>query len=657
MQRDTRTQLLAAAVMVLCLAVSGVLAVRLTASSGRNRLVYTDKAVEADPPQVATGIAMGAFRGLFVNMLWIRANALKEDGRYYEAMDLAKAITKLQPRFPQVWIFHAWNMAYNISVTTMTPEERWQWVNAGINLLRDQGIPANPNDMLLHKELAWIFLHKVGGYMDDANVYYKRRLAAEWTEVLGPPPQPDPLDRDRKHATQKYVEWLRPIAESPENPQDVVKRESLTTELVKTLRERTKNQMQPGEDLVRAYAHAEAISKSGARSWYEARMNPDDKAFIDMVADPQWKKAWDVLIPYLRRRVLVDHYHMDPDLMVRFTEKFGPLDWRHYGAHAVYWGQRGYERAQERVNNQNKRDFDFVNSGRIVVQALQEMWRSGDLTFDFLAYIRDPNNNHVFWRGSPNIHFMDAYGELLDDYVEKSWADKASRVYSLYAAGYENFRKDAIRFLYRRGEKQLASKMKDDLAVWKHHNIHDNERKELFALNLDDFVKKELTDQALTRPSVAREEVVGALQGAYIQGLIAGDMELYREQFDYARLTHEYFFIKQGWKNQLDPNQLRMAQMDSDFVMVAGTEFAALANTLDVENAERLFDKAPDQIKRFGYDLLADHFRDVLDTTAKEGKGRTFAQVFPEPPDMARFREQIEAKAKERGNVPGVELK
>src|ERR1044071_4347265 len=211
MQRDTINQLIAACVMVVCLAVSGVLAVSLTSSSGRNKLVYTERAVEGDPPQVAAGIAMGAFRGLFVNILWIRANQMKEDGRFYEAMDLARAITKLQPRFPQVWVFHAWNMAYNISVATQTPVERWQWVKAGIDLLRLQGIPANPNDLLLHKELAWIFLHKVGGYMDDANVYYKRQLAAEWTEVLGPPPTPDVKDRDKAHATQKSLDWLRPV--------------------------------------------------------------------------------------------------------------------------------------------------------------------------------------------------------------------------------------------------------------------------------------------------------------------------------------------------------------------------------------------------------------------------------------------------------------
>ena len=655
MQRDTINQLIAAAVMVVCLSVSGVLALGLTASGGRNKLVYTDTAVEGDPPQVAAGIAMGAFRGLFVNMLWIRANAMKEDGRFYEAMDLARAITKLQPRFPQVWVFHAWNMAYNISVSTQTPMERWQWVMAGINLLRSQGIPANPNDLLLHKELAWIFLHKIGGYMDDANVYYKRRLAAEWTEVLGQPPKPDALDRDRAHATKKFADWLRPVAEAPDNPEDVISREPTTVDLVKTLREKTG--FEPNFDLVRVYAQARAIADSGLRPWYEARMQPQEREMLALVADPQWAKAWDTLMPYLRRKMLIEVYHMEPERMLRYTEEFGPLDWRHFGSHALYWSERGVENAQLRVNSQNKKDFDFVNSGRVVIQSLQELWRSGDLSFDFLSYIRNPNDPAVFYRGSPNIHFIDSYGDHLDRFVKLSWADKASRVYSLYAAGYENFRKDAIRFLYRRGEKQRANRMKDDLAVWEFHNINDPDRKDLFALTLDDFVKKELEDDALTRPSVAREEVVGAVQGAYVQGLLADDTALYDDQMNYAKLVHRYFFEKQGVKNALDPNQLRMAQMDPDFLMVAGTEFAVLIGLLDLEEAEKLYDRAPEEIRRFGYDILSTTYKEVLDGQAKEGKGRKFDQVFQEPSGMPQHRADMERRAKERGNLPGVELK
>ncbi len=653
MQRDTINQLIAACVMVVCLTVSGVLAVGLTSSSGRNKLVYTERAVEGDPPQVAAGIALGAFRGLFVNILWIRANQMKEDGRFYEAMDLARAITKLQPRFPQVWVFHAWNMAYNISVATQTPMERWQWVQAGINLLRNQAIPANPNDLLIHKELAWIFLHKVGGYMDDANLYYKRQLAAEWTEVLGQPPPPDIKDRDKAHAIQKYVDWLRPIADAPEAPEDVVKAEPSTVALVKALE---KTGFQPDFRLVRYYARMKAIAGSGVRFAYEAQMSPQEKAFLALIDDPAYAKAWNALIPFLRRRMLIDQYNMEPERMIRYTETFGPLDWRHYGAHSLYWGQRGFENAQTRVGVQNKKDFDFINSGRIVVQSLQELWRSGDVSFDFLAYIRNPEHPGIFYRGSPNIHYIDTYGAQLGKYVEWSWADKKSRVYSLYAAGYENFTKDAIRFLYRRGERERAQKMKDDLAVWPFQNINDDTRKDLFALSLDDFVKEELKD-ALTRPSVAREEVVGSIQGALMDGLLAGDQDLFREQMAYAQMVHQFFFSRQSHKNALDPNQLRMAQMDPDFRVVAGTEFAAMETMLDLDDAERLFELAPEDMRKFGYDTMREKFKILLDERAKAGQGKTFEQAFNEPPGMPEHRAMMEDRAKQSGHLPGVELK
>src|SRR6185436_15210691 len=125
MTRDTRVQALAALVLAGCLAVSGVLAVNLTGMAGAAKLTYTDRAEEGQ----TVGIALGAFRGIFVNFLWIRANDMKEAGKFFDAIQLASTITKLQPRFPRVWVFHAWNMAYNISVTTQTPEERWAWVN------------------------------------------------------------------------------------------------------------------------------------------------------------------------------------------------------------------------------------------------------------------------------------------------------------------------------------------------------------------------------------------------------------------------------------------------------------------------------------------------------------------------------------------------
>jgi hypothetical protein len=121
----------------------------------------------------------GRFRGLISNLLWIRANDLQQDDKFFEAAQLADWITDLEPHFSQVWLFQAWNMAYNISIKFKDFPDRWRWVERGIELLRDDGLRYNPDDVLIYRELAWFFQHKMGQNLDDANMYYKQQWAGK----------------------------------------------------------------------------------------------------------------------------------------------------------------------------------------------------------------------------------------------------------------------------------------------------------------------------------------------------------------------------------------------------------------------------------------------------------------------------------------------
>jgi hypothetical protein len=137
------------------------------------------------PPVLAfTTVALGGFRGLIANILWMRASALQEEDKYFEMAQLADWITKLEPHFTQVWIFEEWNMAWNISVKFKDFADRWRWVKHGMELLRDEGLKYNPNDLLLYRELAWIFQDKMGKNTDDASLYYKQAWANEMAEVF-----------------------------------------------------------------------------------------------------------------------------------------------------------------------------------------------------------------------------------------------------------------------------------------------------------------------------------------------------------------------------------------------------------------------------------------------------------------------------------------
>src|SRR5690349_8970918 len=139
------------------------------------------------PPVLAfTTVALGGFRGLISNALWMRATDLQDEEKFFEMAQLADWITKLEPHFVQVWLVQSWNMAYNISVKFKDYPDRWRWVKRGIELLRDDGLRYNPNEILIYRELGWFFQHKMGANLDDANIYYKSLWAKEMEPFFGP---------------------------------------------------------------------------------------------------------------------------------------------------------------------------------------------------------------------------------------------------------------------------------------------------------------------------------------------------------------------------------------------------------------------------------------------------------------------------------------
>ncbi len=139
------------------------------------------------PTLVFTTVALGGFRGIAADLLWMRAIHLQEEARVLELVQLSDWITALEPQFTSVWAFHAWNLAYNVSIMFSVPEDRWRWVQHGIRLLRDRALVFNPQHPVLLRELGWLYQHKIGFIMDSAHFYYKAQLAAEMTELFGGP--------------------------------------------------------------------------------------------------------------------------------------------------------------------------------------------------------------------------------------------------------------------------------------------------------------------------------------------------------------------------------------------------------------------------------------------------------------------------------------
>ena len=650
MSHIQRVRLIAVFCLVAGLIGSGVFGTSITNSTGRHGLSYTDRAEDGDPPMVALGVAMGAMRGIFVNYLWIRATNAKEDGQYYEAVELASWITRLQPRLPQVWTFHAWNMAYNISVTTQAPEERWGWVNTGVRLLRNEGIRANPNNMHLHKELAWIFLHKIAGYTDDANQYYKRQFAYEWHNILGTKPMIDPEHRDRDSVMQLYVDWIQPIVDAPSTRQGLEDRSPKAEALAKVY------ELAMGEDighrlLERYTLHVEVV-RAGRLNTVTSTAGPKTRAFMELRRRYPDEQAWTDLINHVRQRVLMDEYYMEPVRMVQQIRRFGPVDYRLPSAHALYWGARGTDVGRMEVNEHNADSLDFVNAFRLVMQSVQDLWRFGDLYFNYLDV---HEKKTAYYQGVPNPYFVPTYGTMLDQVVANSGLFEADRrAYRQFSSGYANFLRDAVRFFYRRGDLKAAELWHFKLRNWPHHNLNDTMIIDEFALSLKDFAEKQIFD-SMGSPQVAVSEVYGALQGAFFSGLMVGDVEVFTAQWKYARSAHAYFFSEQFNVVVASSGAARMEFMDRDFAFLAGNIFVNILTTLGPREAELLYGNSPQDLRQYAYDSLAIRFRTYITELEARGDSDSFDLIFPEPDAMEQFRVvyQLKLDARQRQGDEG----
>lgn len=373
-----------------CILAAGTMNERLVEGRNRHHLVQAE-ALENSPPLVTFSmVALGGFRGLLVDMLWIRAARLQAQGRYFELVQLADWITKLQPRSTQIWAYHAWNLAYNISVMMTQPEDRWRWVRQGIDLLRNEGLRYNRGSAQLYRELAWLYMHKLGGDMDMHHRYYKQAFAEEMERVLGGR-RPD------------YARWR----ELPETREAVLK--------------------QPGvADVV------QAIESAGVDPDAFAALDTayyTDGAFARVQALPGWP-TW---AAFIRRRVLRETYRYDPDQMEALERQYGALDWRLPEPHVIYWSTQGLPYADT---------FEEGNMQRMIFHSLVGLFRKGQLLRSGEGdFARVPDTSKIL---SVRRAFMKRLEVYDDDAILESYAHFLHEAVLVYAAYGQTDRAEAL---------------------------------------------------------------------------------------------------------------------------------------------------------------------------------------------------------------------
>lgn len=327
---------------------------------------------------------MAVGRAPVVDYLWMRASKLKDQGRYFDADQLSRIICSLQPRFASVWAFQAWNMAYNISVTLNTPEERWRWVRNGFELLRDKGIKFNPHNMQLYRELSWIFFHKVGDFMDEKHYYYKLQLALMVEDVLGPPPAD--FVRPGRPRGDFYRNYdFRSLAEAPDKFR-VLDDDPGVANLVAGLAEFGFEIDKPGVYLgLLDGLRKDEIQMAGTTPATEANRRHE---LTSLMSDPDTADARAALEHFWRADRLRTKLRIEPARMVSLQDWLGvSLDLRLAETQALYWANLGLEMAADK---RVRVDIHKLNTSRIEFFCLQKMFFRGRLAMSRNAALGEP---------------------------------------------------------------------------------------------------------------------------------------------------------------------------------------------------------------------------------------------------------------------------
>ncbi len=389
------SQLLIISVAVACFLLAGSRQESLVALREEHHLVKAE-ALENMPPLIAfTTIALGGFRGLLIDFLWFRITQLQSEGKYFELVQLADWITKLNPRSADIWAFHAWNMAYNISVMMTEKEDHWRWIQHGIELLRDEGLRYNKGDPMIYRELGWIYQHKIGSISDQVHWHFKLSLAKDMDVLLGGP-RPD------------YAALLA----AANDEQTLLKRPGVP-KLVDALK------------AMNLYP----LSKE----FIELDQLPPDA--VDLLSrEPVGRE----ILLYHRRRRMETIFKLYPDKMQEVDQKYGPFDWRVPHTHALYWSYMGLPYARE---------FNRLVLLRMIYTAMKDSFQGGRLYFD---------KDTEIYAGLPNLELLPnackAYEEAITG-VEDTPTFQSAYEYFLkdsllicYCYG----RMDLVEALYRR---------------------------------------------------------------------------------------------------------------------------------------------------------------------------------------------------------------
>jgi tetratricopeptide (TPR) repeat protein len=105
-------------------------------------------------PTPAVIAALGGFRTVAADLLWLKAENVWHGGSWWAMLPLLDAVTQLDPHFLLAWKVYGWHAAYNLHAESETLVDKRFWLRRGIENL-ERAVEANPDTWEMYFELGW----------------------------------------------------------------------------------------------------------------------------------------------------------------------------------------------------------------------------------------------------------------------------------------------------------------------------------------------------------------------------------------------------------------------------------------------------------------------------------------------------------------------
>lgn len=488
--------------------------------------------------------ALFVFRSLAIDYLWIRAENLKQQGQYFDAQYLARAICALQPNLASIWDFQGWNMVYNISVCMPTGSERWEWVRSGIEMLRDSGLKYNPRSLKIHWSIAYFFQHKIGAISDDYHRYYKTILAYEMARLVTP--------CYVELNTRGTYQDMEAMAALPTRFEQLLEDKEVA-ELVKALIE-ADEQIKNTDDLLDALV----LLRISAPDKYSEKFNGLIRSSVDNPA------LWSI-DRFSRARQLRSVWKLEPKVMHELNTKYGPvdfvnsgkrkaLDWRTPWAQSIYWADRGM---QFRDQDWSRSEDNVSRLDRMIYQSLQQLYHYGNVKiYQFrpeTVFTSDEADREVFDTQQLELQlfnsqdlemFLVAYQATID--LEKSYEGTDEQPPHGMDIFRRNLVSNAIESMYLSGYMEYAQKYFKMLQ-------EDKPDEPDYQVTLEEFVRNSMKERIKDiTPHNASQYVISLLSNAYYQ-LAIGEEDTALVRQEWAQQIYDHFLT--DFQNDPDPTQ------------------------------------------------------------------------------------------------------